>query len=202
MIQKLFILSILLVLSDILVAQGSYQNYMKSGKQKMNEGDFKKAIIDFTIALEIESTVEAYAARAEARYKNGDPEAALSDYDEAISLDSSNAILFNNRGNIEDELQKFEEALRDFDKALHLDSVYITAYYNRALTHYNSKSYEQAKKDFEKVFLEKPSDAEVMCGLGLCEIKLNNKEKACEWFTKARQILPEPATGLWDAHCK
>jgi tetratricopeptide (TPR) repeat protein len=166
------------------------ESYLKQGKEKINKKEYKRAITDFSISLEIEPSVEAYFLRATAKYMLDNVLEALTDYDNALSLDPYNAVIYNSRGNIKDELKRTVEAMKDYNKAISLDSNYTNAYYNRAIAHYNVQEFKEAQSDFSHVLLKTPQDAEAMIGIGLCLVKMNKAEEACAWFTKARQLQP------------
>lgn len=180
----------------------TYESYMKQGKQKLIDKEYNRAIVDFTIALEIDPRIEGFIVRANAKRKIDDLEGALNDYDEAINMDTSNAVLYNNRGNIKDELKRVLDAIKDYDNAIRLDSSYTNAYYNRAIARYHAKRYEAAKTDFKKVIDLQPDDAEALVGLGLSECKLENIEKACTYFIKAKQLNLEDAEKYLEEYCQ
>ncbi len=165
-------------------------NYIKHGKLKLENEAYKGAIMEFSISLEMEPSAEAYFLRATAKYMLNDQQGALSDYDNAISLDQYNAVAYNNRGNIKDELKRTVEAIKDFDKAISIDTHYTSAYYNRAIAYFNVQGYKEAQADFGKVHQESPQDAEAMLGMALCLIKLNKNSEACAWFAKANILKP------------
>ncbi len=68
----------------------------------------------------------------------------MSDYDMAISLDSTISISYSNRGNAYIRLGKFKEALKDFDKGVDLDPKNPKAYYDRAVAYDRLKNYQQS----------------------------------------------------------
>lgn len=178
------------------------ENYIKTGKVKMENKDYKGAALELSISLDIEPSAEAYFLRASAKYMLDDLQGALVDYDFAIGLDSYNPIAYNNRGSIKDELKRTADALKDFDKAIALDVNYTNAYYNRAITRFNAQEYKDAQMDFEKVVKNSPQDAESMLGLGLCLVKLNKNTEACTWFVKAQAIKPAIADEYLKKHCQ
>lgn len=202
---KMLVLSVCLAfLSPALPAQvDKPQRLLKEGKERLDKKDYKGAITDFSISLEMEPSVEGYYLRATAKYLlNDDLQGALADYDNAISLDPYNPILYNSRGNVKDELKKTTDAIADFNKSIALDSTYTNAYYNRGIAHYNVQEYKEAQADFEYILKKTPQDAEAMIGIGLCFVKLAKTAEACVWFTKARQHQPALAEEYLNKLCK
>jgi tetratricopeptide (TPR) repeat protein len=182
---------LLFVLVQALPAQTqTAESYLKQGREKMAKKEYKRAVTDFSIALEIEPSVEAYFLRATAKYMLDNVQEALTDYDNALSLDPYNAVIYNSRGNVKDELKRTVEAMKDYNKAISLDSNYTNAYYNRAIAHYNVQEFKESQADFSRVLLKTPQDAEAMIGIGLCLVKMNKVDEACAWFAKARQLQP------------
>jgi tetratricopeptide (TPR) repeat protein len=177
-------------------------DYLREGKEKMAQQNYRSAIISFNISLEMEPSVEAYIQLALAKRMTDDLVGALNAYDGAITLDPNDPVVYNNRGNLNDELKKTVDALKDYEKAIRLDPVYTNAYYNKAIAHYNLKEYPEAKADFEKVTVLAPDDAEAYIGLGLVQVKLNEKDAACASFTKARQLNFTAAEEYLKQHCQ
>ena len=60
----------------------------------------------------------AYTNRGEAKLQNRMYEEAIADFDEAISLDTTDKISYNNRGLCKFYLKKYQGAIADFEKAL------------------------------------------------------------------------------------
>jgi Tfp pilus assembly protein PilF len=186
-----------------LVAQTqSADNYLRQGQEKLQNEEYKRAIIDFTISLEIEVSIEAYLGRASAKRMLDDFAGAMEDYNSAIELDKKNPILYNNRGNLKDEAGKPAEAILDYDQALRLDSLYQNAYYNRAIAKYNMQDFAGAKNDFEKVLQTQADDQDALLGLALTENKLNNKSKACAYFVRLSQLGFRDAEDYLQKYCQ
>ena len=186
----------------VLAQTNNAESYLKQGKEKMGRKEYKRAITDFSISLEMELSVEALTLRASAKSLVEDYVGALADLDDVIRIDSYDPVLYNNRGNVKDELEREVEAVKDYDKAISLDSVYTTAYYNRGITRFNQTLYEEAKQDFEKVSRLQAKDAEAMVGIALCLIKLNKKNEACIWLEKAKLINPTLAEEFLKQNCQ
>ena len=72
-------------------------------------------------AIETATSAEAYVNKGNKLYDQGDYQAAISYYDEAIQLNPEDAKAYNNRGNAKKELGDFEGAISDYDAAIHLD---------------------------------------------------------------------------------
>lgn len=74
-----------------------------------------------------------YFKRAKLHRKSGRIEAALSDYNEAIRLNSGYPSALYNRGNIYRDLKQYGNAIGDYTKAIEIERDFAEAYINRAL---------------------------------------------------------------------
>jgi lipoprotein NlpI len=73
----------------------------------------------------------AFINRGKARADKGTLDAAIADYDKAISLDPNWARIYNNRGFAKVRKGDFDAAIADLDKAIALDPTDAYAYNNR-----------------------------------------------------------------------
>ena len=110
-------------------------------------------------AIEDPTSAEAYVDRGNKFYNQGDYQAAISDYDEAIRLDPEYARAYFNRGNAKDELGDVEGAISDYDEAIRLDPKYVGAYYNRGLAKGKLGKYFEAISDYDQAIRLDPDDA-------------------------------------------
>lgn len=191
----------LLAQSSTQLAQAALQR----GKELLDKGDFKNAVIEFQISYErFEGTnIEPLVLTATAKRLNTDIKGALEDYDKLIELEKNNAIFYNNRGNLKDELQEPSQALLDYNQAITLKPDYKNAYYNRAIAYYHLTEWQSAKEDFLKVLTFDANDKDAHFGLGLVNFKLNQKDEACKALKKAQTLgLEEAKTELEKNKCE
>ena len=78
-------------------------------------------------SIEDPTSAEAYVNRGDKSYNQGDYQAAISDYDEAIRLDPNDTRAYYNRGVAKSELGDSEAAISDYDEAIRLDPNDATA---------------------------------------------------------------------------
>ena len=75
-----------------------------------------------------------YFAAGIQKYRQGDYQGALADFDRAIKLDPKYAIAYYGRGFLKaDKLQDSQSALADFNSAIELDPNNAVAYYARGI---------------------------------------------------------------------
>jgi len=129
---------------------------VKSGNQKMHDGDFDGAIADFTEAIKIDKVFPDYVQggpylnRGLALEKKGDLDAALADFNKAIKLQSNNVYAYQNRAGLHEKRKEVDEAIADYSKAIKLNSKFPFAYRARGLLLLKQGKDAEADADFAK----------------------------------------------------
>lgn len=99
-----------------------------------NEGDYKRAIVDYTTALKhAPKDAMIYANRANARRELGELKPALADANQAIRLDPSRPASFYTRGAVHEAAGELRIARKDYMQALTLEPANMD-YQNKILT--------------------------------------------------------------------
>ena len=78
-------------------------------------------------SIENPTSAEAYVNRGDKSYNQGDYQAAISDYDEAIRLDPKYTRAYYNRGVAKNELGDSEAAISDYDEAIRINPEHAIA---------------------------------------------------------------------------
>jgi tetratricopeptide (TPR) repeat protein len=131
------------------------------GMKKLQSGDFKGAIQDYTQAIaENPKDSEAYLNRGIAQAELGKNKEAIVDYSQAMQLDATLSTPYYNRANAYHQLQMYAEAVKDYSTALQLTPDYAYAYANRAASYFKAGRKEQAIRDLQQAIaiFEKKSD--------------------------------------------
>ena len=97
-------------------------------------------------------------------------------FDEAIKLDTLEAVTYINLGNLYDQQQKKSDAEKCYVKALHLDDNNAHAHYNLGLLYEEQGKLVDAKKEMEKTLKLEPEDADVIIELKNLEETLATRE--------------------------
>jgi tetratricopeptide (TPR) repeat protein len=189
-----------------LLAKERSERYLTAGALKEALADiYKKAFCANPRVLPPGEalTSDDYISRGATYQMLGKYEAALADYDRAISLDPSDARAYNNRGNTYDALGKVEAALADFDRAVALDPANAEAYNNRGLTFHALGKYGAALVDYDRAIAINPQFSEtwynkgnVLNGQGRYEEALVDYDRAIAinshfaeaWFNKGNAL--------------
>ena len=83
--------------------------------------------------------------------RKGDYDRSITDFNEAIRLDGSNAFAYDNRGDAYREKGLYDEAIRDYDAAIRIDRDFASAYLNRALAFEKKGDIERARSELRTV---------------------------------------------------
>src|SRR5262249_7303498 len=102
----------------------------------------------------------AYRGRATALQGREELEGALTDANQAISLDPDSAQAFFRRGDIYKDLDRPDLALDDFNKAILLDSKVPVYFIDRSNAYLDKPDYNAALSDIAEALRLDPSDAD------------------------------------------
>ena len=119
--------SLMISLLEIVHA-GDNSYYFDRAFEKGKNGDHYGAISDYTKAIEINPTGNAFYNRGWNKGKLNDHYGAISDYTKAIEINPNDAKAFYNRGSRKNKLKDYSGAISDFTKAIEINSQYAKAY--------------------------------------------------------------------------
>lgn len=137
----------------------SAYSYFARGSAFMEAGKNQEAILDFTAAIKLDSTLElAYYNRGNIYFDNGNFAAAISDYTSTLKLNPKNLNALINRGLSYSDINMFDRAISDFSLALDIDSTKSDVYVNRGIAYANLGNMESAIKDFQNALKINPND--------------------------------------------
>jgi tetratricopeptide (TPR) repeat protein len=117
--------------------------------------------------------------------KTGQTDRAITDFSQAIQLNPSSSVAYNNRGNALKTKGRYDEALTDFSRALALAPMNTMIYNNRANTYKAMGKYDQAVVELDKAVELQPSNAITYYNRACLESVRKNTTAACEWLGKA-----------------
>lgn len=199
--------------------------YANRGWAYYNLKNYDEAEKDFNKAIQLDSNcATAYEGRAyvynvnnneekaerdlitagDINYDAGDYEAALSDFDDVLSI-NENSLNYSNRGWANYYLKKYDDAEKDFSKAIQLDENYANAYRGRSavymdqeknkeaiadlnkagIINFNLKAYDEAKIDFDNTLSLDENDADAKFYLALMAQDVEkNPHVAIEKYTE------------------
>lgn len=110
---------------------------------------FDQAIDSFSNAIKISPNGDIYARRAMSRYRKGEWQLALGDYDMSIEIDPKEWMNYNNRGILYFDKADYVRAKGDYSKALELVEDQFNKPPEICLIHYNLARVLLETKDFK-----------------------------------------------------
>lgn len=150
--------------------------------------DFEK-IIALDPKLPAQLWISLYTALGTVYQENGEYAKALQIQDKVLSLDASNADVYNNRGNTYVLLRQYAKALADFNKSLDLKQTAL-AYYSRARVYVEMRDDTRAIADYTRSVELDPSFAMAYNNRGLEYQKIGRLDLAVQDFSKAITLAP------------
>lgn len=138
----------------------AYETHMYDGRFFSGQGQYDRAIEEFTKAIAIDpDSAEAYYSRGLAYIMIEDYASAVKDYDKAIELDPS-AVAYNNRCWSYYKMGEYEQALPDCERSLQLNPDDVHALDSRARVYQALGRTEDAIQDFDRI-IELGADPEL-----------------------------------------
>jgi clan AA aspartic protease (TIGR02281 family) len=150
--------------------------------------NFAAAIKDYNKVMELSDIsfrANLLGYRAKCYLSSGMYELAISDYNEIISIDSTDAYNYGNRGDAKRLMGEYTSAIDDFTKAIEVEPRESWFYYRRGWTREFMKEYEAALNDYNEAILVNDKYTYTYLNRGrLYESQLKNPVKAKENYLK------------------
>jgi tetratricopeptide (TPR) repeat protein len=168
-------------------------DYLVSGNDKYNQGDFPGALDDYNQSIALDPKYSfAYNNRGLLKdVKLNDLLGALSDYNQAISLNPKYSNAYYNRGNLKkNKLNDVQGALSDYNQAISLDPKYSKAYNNRGNLKKNKLNDVQgALSDYNQAISLNPKNSNAYYNRG--DLKKDDIQGAIQDFRQAARLYRE-----------
>ena len=117
-------------------------------------------------------------ASAMLKYQSRDYPGAITDYDQAIKLNPTDALAYSHRGAAYYRIKQKSQSIEDYTSAIALDPSLSIAYYRRGFMHYVTKDYLSAIADYNKAIELNPTDALAYSNRGYAYRELYGEEEA------------------------
>ena len=165
---------------------GDAKIYNNRGFVKLQLGQYKEAITDYSEAIRLINSGEAKLDR------NRGNSISLIFKDSGFS----EAEVYYNRGGAKLELGEFVETIADYNAAIQLKPDYAEAYHNRGVVKIQLNQPNEALVDLNEAIQLKPDYAEAYHNRGVVKIQLNQPNEAIADFDEAIRINPND-TGVY-----
>jgi tetratricopeptide (TPR) repeat protein len=144
--------------SQLRAALGCYREALNGHLQKENIQNAHDAVAALDEAIEADdkvanshpATATGFFERAQARWRNGDMAAVLSDYDQAVRLNPKYFEAYRDRGVLYRERGQFDQAIFDFTAAARLNDQDYNIFEQRGAIYLVAGRFENALADFRE----------------------------------------------------
>ncbi|MBR2594040.1 MAG: tetratricopeptide repeat protein [Firmicutes bacterium] len=136
----------------------TYWDFFNRGYKYGEEGDYDKAIANYTEAIKRNPDYAAAYNNRGFAYNNSKESQkdiavynkAIADFNKAIELNPDFAEAYNNRGISYNNLEEYQKDIADFNKAIELNPDFAEAYNNRGVAYHKSGKHDKAIADYNK----------------------------------------------------
>ena len=126
MMKRIFLLTFFMFFAAFLFADVD-ENISAEAEQLMRNGDYYKAVIEYTKLLKEEQDSDLFLARGDAKFLLGNYNGAIGDYTSALEIEASSRT-YVSRGKAELLFEQYDDAIKDFNAALTMEnSAYVHA---------------------------------------------------------------------------
>jgi tetratricopeptide (TPR) repeat protein len=129
--------------------------------------------------------------RGEKSYRNGDFNAAIRCFTEAIRLKPEFADAYRDRGMAYEKKDDHDKAIADYNEAIRLRPHYAAAYDSRGNAYDNKGEYDRAIADYREAIRLNPHDASPYYNRGIALARKGDFDKAIADYTEAIRLKPD-----------
>ncbi|HRI61879.1 MAG TPA: tetratricopeptide repeat protein [Saprospiraceae bacterium] len=180
--------------------------YWNRGQYFRAQGDFNKAMQDYTQAVTINpENPELYNSRGKTYFdmamsgkfnaqQRDLVQKAIKDYSDALSKpgikNKSKAEILINRGAANGFMQNSAQSIQDITEGLKIDPSNENGYFNRSIAYFNMGQIDNALADYNEYLKYNPYNADVLYESGMILRSKGQNPEAIERLTKAIQLKP------------
>ena len=124
-------------------------------------------------------------------YDDGEFEAAIVAYSEAIDSDPTDAATYNNRGNAYFKLGHHDAAVTDYGEAIRLDPGASVSHFNRGNAYLGMDQFEQAIRDFTAAIQKDPRNSDAYANRASAHERLGDHGQATSDRAQAARLESE-----------
>ena len=180
-----------------------YFLYLKSARLKSKENQYQAALADFQKALNIRPKhSDVYFYRGILKQKQKNYKAALQDFEQALRFrGGSPAMIYYQSAELKLEMKDYAGALEDCNRATLIYPFFAEAYHLKARIKMKLNYFNGAIQDLKKATRIYRRYPEAYFNLGLCFLKTNQKDIACDFFQKAQEQGYQAASSYIQSNC-
>lgn len=180
-----------------------FRGYFNKGTTEYNAQKYTEAIADFNKTLELNPVYkEAYYYRGQCNAELKNYTIAIADYNAILDKDEVSVPFLKLRSEAYIALEKYDLALADLNTALSVDKLSGDLYKRRAELRAKTNDVQGAIRDYNSVEKLIPNYKMVHYIKGNLYLQVQDKEFACEKFTKALSNNVLVADRPYTENCK
>jgi tetratricopeptide (TPR) repeat protein len=169
----------------------SSKDYVLRGDDYLKQGQYDRAIADFSTAITLDPTSShPYTFRGQAYLRQGLYDQAVADLTKAIALDPSWGDAFGYRGQAYLRKGRYDQAIADLNDAIARDPKWAEAYGLRGEAYLRKGRYDSAIADYTKALALNPKLSEAYYQRGYAYGMEGQYEKAVPDAEKAAALNP------------
>jgi tetratricopeptide (TPR) repeat protein/tRNA A-37 threonylcarbamoyl transferase component Bud32 len=175
--------------------------YFHRGNDAYSEGDYQRAIANYTQAITLQPDDDTAFNNRGASYKaQGDYQRAIADYTQAIKLNPHDAAdTFYNRGTIYKAQGDYQRAIADYTQAIKLNPHNaVDAFYNRGIAYSAQGDYQRAIADYTQALALQSDDADTFYSRGAAYAAQSDYQRAIADYTQAIALQPNDADAFYN----
>ncbi|HJZ91605.1 MAG TPA: tetratricopeptide repeat protein [Gemmataceae bacterium] len=163
---------------------------VRQGLAFAQQGEYERAVVEFTAAIQFDPTAAAYVHRGDALRLRGEYERAIADYGQALRLDANHLLAHLNRGLVNRLTGRPEAAIADLTEALRLEPRNVVALNGRGAAHADLGRYDLAIADHTEALRLDPSLAWAYQSRGDAYSGRREYDQAIADYTQALRLNP------------
>jgi lipoprotein NlpI len=173
--------------------------YVSRGNRYRKEGDYDRAIADYTKAIHLNPKLDyTFWRRGLAYTRKKEHERAIADYSEAIRLNPNRAPAYLNRGYAYHSKGDYNRAIADYDEAIRISPHYKAAYHNRGFAYFAKGEYDRAIAEYTEAIRLDEQYGSSYRNRGVAYLYSGSRPKARADLETATQLMPKDAyVALW-----
>jgi tetratricopeptide (TPR) repeat protein len=159
-------------------------------------GRHDRALADLSDALGLAPSPALYYERGRVHAGAGDPDAAVADFNEALTHDATHVPALMGRGNAHFDAGRLEEALADYTEVIRLQPGSATAYYNRGNVRARRGEHEPAVADYTEAIRLDATNVAAYFNRANSHAELGDHDRAVADYTEAIRLDPSDAAAF------
>jgi tetratricopeptide (TPR) repeat protein len=174
---------------------------VKIGSGAMADGDYQKAVEYLSRAIDsgelpMSSLFLIHVARGDAFYAHGNQQAALQDFDKAVTLKPDYPEAYYNRGNLHCLMRQYDKAIEDYTHAIELTENDANAHNNRGMAWHQKGNYESALANYNRAIAINPNEPVFYANRGRLWDRIGDDALARADYLQAKELDPSIKTPI------